>query len=176
MEGGLIPFLAFWGKACTQDRLSNAKSSNNIIQPLLQLNTALSVRIYVLRVIWIFSLQWCRRFAPPSWLRLDRTHCRSADSAQAQVSEVSAPSAPDGAKRDLLWGLLSAELLLPRLPTALPLRVRNHKLKIVLRNIWSNEKDGAYASAMLAMRKRWGFAGWALRAIGINSKQASEDK
>ena len=31
--------------------------------------------IHVLRVFWIFLLQWGRRFAPPSWLRLDRRHC-----------------------------------------------------------------------------------------------------
>ena len=31
--------------------------------------------IRVLRVFWIFLLQWGRRFAPPSWLRLDRRHC-----------------------------------------------------------------------------------------------------
>ena len=33
--------------------------------------------IHVLRVVCIFSLLWGRRFAPPSWLRLDCRHCRS---------------------------------------------------------------------------------------------------
>ena len=31
--------------------------------------------IHALRVIWNFVLQWGWRFAPPSWLRLDRRHC-----------------------------------------------------------------------------------------------------
>ena len=31
--------------------------------------------IHVLRVVCIFSLLWGRRFAPPSWLRLDCRHC-----------------------------------------------------------------------------------------------------
>ena len=30
--------------------------------------------IHVLRVVWICSLLWGRRFATPSWLRLDRPH------------------------------------------------------------------------------------------------------
>ena len=33
--------------------------------------------IHILRVFWIFLLQWGRQFAPPSWLRLDRRHCTS---------------------------------------------------------------------------------------------------
>ena len=32
--------------------------------------------IHVLRVFWIFLLKMDRRFAPPSWLSLDRRHCR----------------------------------------------------------------------------------------------------
>ena len=31
--------------------------------------------VHVLRVICIFSPLWCRRIAPPSWLRLDCRHC-----------------------------------------------------------------------------------------------------
>ena len=33
--------------------------------------------IHVLRVVWIFVTQLGRRFAPPSWLRQNRRHCRS---------------------------------------------------------------------------------------------------
>ena len=36
--------------------------------------------IHVLRVVWIFSLLRGRKFAPPSWLRLDCRHCRSLPS------------------------------------------------------------------------------------------------
>ena len=31
--------------------------------------------IHQLRVVWIFLMNLCRRFAPPSWDRLDRPHC-----------------------------------------------------------------------------------------------------
>ena len=32
--------------------------------------------INVLRVIWIFTLYWGRRFSPRLWVRLDRPHCK----------------------------------------------------------------------------------------------------
>merc|ERR1712020_34543 len=39
------------------------------------LGNSCGLPIHVLRVVWIFLLQWGRRFAPPSWLRLDYRHC-----------------------------------------------------------------------------------------------------
>ena len=50
--------------------------------------------IHLLRVVWIFLMNWCRRFAPPSWDRLDRPHCIS-----------------NGCKKGLFWlfGLFETE-------------------------------------------------------------------
>ena len=41
------------------------------------LGNSWSLPIHTLRVVWNFSLQWCRRLSPPFWLRLDCRHCRS---------------------------------------------------------------------------------------------------
>ena len=39
------------------------------------LGNSWSLPIHALRVVWNFSLQWCRRLSPPFWLRLDCRHC-----------------------------------------------------------------------------------------------------
>ena len=41
--------------------------------------------VHVLRVICIFSSLWCRRLAPPSWLRLDCRHCTISNTATTAI-------------------------------------------------------------------------------------------
>ena len=53
--------------------------------------------IHVLRVVCIFSLLWGRRFAPPSWLRLDCRHCMSLCKFESHVKweNINLGSHPD---------------------------------------------------------------------------------
>ena len=114
--------------------------------------------------------------------------CWLTDLAPIQVSEVSAPSSPLGAKRVILCCVLSPELLLSRLSTPLPLRVRIHQFNIktfkkmglvykivALRhfvqrhfiNLWLSKLDGAYASAMMVTRRSRGFVRRMSRVIFV---------
>ena len=73
--------------------------------------------IHVLRVVWIFSLLWGRRFAPPSWLRLDRRNCKQADqnpdstaSALSCWDQDTIYSRSNQRSRSLLWRRTNLQL------------------------------------------------------------------
>ena len=70
VEGCFVPAAHQIGRSSIQNILGNS----------------LGLPIHVLRAIWIFSLQWCRRFAPPSWLRLHCRHCISHMKSRIFVS------------------------------------------------------------------------------------------